>query len=134
MPRFRNRNATETFIRFVVGTENQPAERLDGLFVECRVLRDDGWLEPYQVDWLERIYTWFNAELPCPPFSKGRFPVDAVSWFRSSATPFIARMWDLSALLRDHGCPVRLLKTDKPGAIMYEDSYQVVASPWRIRR
>ncbi len=117
-----------------VGTDDQRPDRLDGLFVESRLLCDDGLLEPYEVDWLEQIYAWFNTELPCPPFSEGRIPTQGVSWFRSSATRFIARMWDLSALLRDHGCPVRLLKTHKPGAIFYADSYQVVASSPQTRR
>ena len=134
MVRLHQHAATKPYIRFVVGTEDQRAASLDGLFVESRLLRDEERLEPYEIDWLEQIYDWFNTELPCPPFSRDRFPTDAVSWFRASATRFITRMWDLAALLRDHARPVRILKTDEPGVICYEDSYQVVAEPRRMRR
>ena len=134
MARFHQHSATETYIRFVVGTDDQRADSLDGLFVEAKFLRDGQQLEPYEADWLEQIYDWFNEELPCPPFRTRRFSIDAVSWFRPSATRFITRMWDLAALLRDHGRPIRLLRTDDPGMIRYEDSFQIVAEPWPMRR
>jgi len=127
MTSHRYQHRAETFVRFVVGKDGQQAHRLDGLFTESGRLRDSGCLEPYQADWLDQIFTWFNAELPCPPFRRDRIPVNGICWYRGSATRFISRMWDLAALLRDHGIPVRLLKTEDPGSILYEDPYQVVA-------
>ena len=128
-----SRTSSDAFLRFVVGTDGEDTDGLDGPFVMCRLLRDHELLEPYEADWLEQVYDWFNAELPCPPFVRCQFPVDAVSWYRTSATRFVARMWDLAALLREHGQPVRILKTDRPGAILYQDDYQVVAEPFRLR-
>jgi len=122
------------FIRFVVDAPGEPADRLDGLFVHTRGLRDESLLEPYEFQWLDELYAWFNAELPCPPFSREQFPADAVSWFRSSATRFVTRMWDLAALLRKHGQPVKMLKSGDPGVIVYQDEYQVVAHPRLTRR
>jgi len=128
-----SRTSSGAFLRFVVGTDGDDIDGLDGLFVMSRLLRDDERLEPYESEWLEQVYAWFNAELPCPPFERCQFPVDAVSWYRTSATRFVARMWDLTALLREHGQPVRMLKTGRPGAILYQDDYQVVAEPLRLR-
>jgi hypothetical protein len=99
-----------------------------------RELRDDGRLAPYEVEWLEEIYDWFNQELPCPPFARCNFPIDAVSWFRPKAARFIHRMWDLAALLQEHGRPVRLLKSAAPGDILYHDDHQIVAEPKRWGR
>lgn len=124
----------DTFIRFVVGADDEDADRLDGLFVMSRQLRDRGRLEPHEVEWLDQIYEWFNDQLPCPPFSRCRYPTDAVSWFRASAQRFVGRMWDLAALLREHGEPVRMLKTESPGTIIFLDDYQIVARPWRRRK
>ena len=134
MPTSTQHTSVETFIRFVIGTENEPADGLDGLFHVSRLMRDDERLEPYEVKWLDQVYTWFNTELPCPPFERKRFPADAVSWFRSSAARYITRMWDIAALLREHGQPIRIIKSDCPGAIIYQDSFQIVAEPWRSRR
>jgi hypothetical protein len=122
------------FIRFVVSAPGECADRIDRLFVHIRALRDESLLEPYESTWLDELYAWFNAELPCPPFSREQFPADAVSWFRSSATRFVTRMWDLAALLREHGQPVKMLKSDDPGVIVYQDDYQVVAHPRTVRR
>jgi hypothetical protein len=122
-------SSRETFIRFVVGCDTDDADCLDGLFVMARCLRDEEQLESYEREWLEELYAWFNAELPCPPFLKEQFPTDAVCWFRESAGQFVSRMWDLAALLREHACPVRMLRTTRPGTILYQDPFQVVAVP-----
>jgi hypothetical protein len=36
-------------------------------------------------------------------------------------------MWDLVAILEENEVNTRVLKTDKPGMILYEDEFQVVA-------
>ena len=125
-------SSRETFVRFVVGCDADHADRLDGLFVMARCLRDDEQLESYEREWLEELYAWFNAELPCPPFSREQFPSNAVCWFRTSAGEFVSRMWDLAALLREHACPVRMLRTTEPGTILYRDDYQIVAVRGRV--
>lgn len=119
-------SARETYLRFVVGADGDSTSCLDGLFVVLGSLRH---LPPSASERMEQLYDWFNAELPCPPFSSGKFPVDAVCWFRPSAVRFIQRMWDFANLLREQGQPVRVLKTDKPGRIVYRDEYQVLAVP-----
>ena len=39
----------------------------------------------------------------------------------------IRRMWDIVAILREHGVAARMVTAEKPGKIVYEDRYQVVA-------
>ena len=72
------------FVRFVVGAEAENAYWLTGVFVEARILRDDGRLFRHEVEWLEEVLEWFNRNLPCPPFQKmirdGRWSRDSVSW------------------------------------------------------
>jgi hypothetical protein len=85
----------------------------------------------YESEWLEEIFEWFNEHLPCPPFQEklrsGEWTADAVSWFRAYAKEPLRRIWDIIALLREHGVPVRLVTTKKPGKIVYSDEYQIVA-------
>jgi hypothetical protein len=42
----------------------------------------------------------------------------------------LLRIWDIVALLREHGMLVRLVTTNKPGKIVYQDRYQVVAETY----
>lgn len=119
------------FLRFVVGTDDEHHRLLTGIFTEARLLRDAHELEPTEADWLETIYDWFNANLPQPPFADGSLPHDAVAWFKADATEHISHMWDIVAILREHGVTVRLLRSRNPGKVAYEDDCQVVVNEWR---
>jgi hypothetical protein len=40
-------------------------------------------------------------------------------------------MWELAALLREHGVPVRMLRSANPGKIVYQDAFQIVVEEWK---
>ena len=119
------------FVRFVVGTDAENAAWLTGVVTVARILRDDGEFYTYESELLEAVFDWLNEHLPCPPFEaklrSGEWTADAVSWFRAGAREPLGRLWDIVAILREHGVPVRLIKTERPGKIVYADEYQVVA-------
>ena len=119
------------FIRFVVGADDEIHRMLTGVITEARILRDENKLHSYEEEWLEDIYDWFNSHLPHPPFSTAKFPRDVVTWFRSESSDFIARMWDIVAIIESHDVPVRVLKSQNPGKVVYEDDYQVLVEEWR---
>ena len=119
------------FVRFVAGADAEDAAWLNGIFTEARLLRDRGELFEHESEWLEATFDWFNKHLPCPPFEKklssGAWTREAVAWFRSEAKEPVSRMWDIVALLREHGILVRMITSANLGTIVYEDKYQVVA-------
>ena len=119
------------YLRFVEGADSQDIRWLNGVITADRVLRDQDCLDPHQAVTVEATFEWFNAHIPCPPFQEklksGKWSHDAVAWFRPDAGEAIQRMWDLVAVLKDHGVPVRVLRTASPGLIVYRDDYQVVA-------
>jgi hypothetical protein len=120
------------FIRFVVGRDDEHHRSLKGVITEAGLLRDDALFERYQVPMLDATYDWLNKHLPCPPFRKGVLPQSAVCWFKDNAGEPIKKVWEIVALLRKQGVPVRLLKTRNPGGILYEDKYQVVVEEWNL--
>ena len=126
------------FVRFVVRAESENAYWLTGIFTVAEQLRAEGRLHRHEAEWLEAVFEWFNAHLPCPPFERkrgsGEWTGDAVSWFRDSAEEPLQKIWELVALLREHDVPVRLIKTQKPGRIVYADDYQIVAETPRWGR
>ena len=97
------------FVRFVVGSDGQHHKELTGIITEARLLRERGELTTDEEDLLEDLYEWFNEHVPVPPFESRRLPRDAVAWFRDDAGEPVAKMWDIVALLREHGVDVRLL-------------------------
>ena len=118
------------FVRFVECEDDDPYW-MTGIVAIAKEMRDDGKLYPYEVSVVGEVFGWLNENLPCPPFKEnqesGKWTSDAVSWFRDDAKDLITRMWEIVAVLKEHGVPVRVLKTDNPGKIVYSDKYQVVA-------
>lgn len=115
------------YIRFVVGSESDSPRMQSGLFVEVANLKRKDLLEPYQIKHVNDIFEFFNSNLPCPPFSKKKWSIDAISWFKDTATDHIDKMRDLAVILEENNLIIRVLKTDKPGMILYEDEFQIIA-------
>ena len=115
------------YLRFVVGDETESSRTQTGLFTEIASLRNDGLLEDYQVEMVEKTFNYFNDYLPVPPYKKKGWGLNAISWFKDSAIIFIDKMWDFKSILEQNDISVRILKTEKPGMILYEDDFQIVA-------
>lgn len=121
------------FVRFVVGADSENQARLLGVLTEAHELMERGELFDHEAQTLIEALGWFNDHLPVPPFRamqrSGKWTDRAVCWFRPEATEPIGRVWDVVAILKEHGTPVRLLTTGRPGRVLFEDRFQVVAEP-----
>jgi hypothetical protein len=126
------------FIRFVVPSRDEDSQCRMGVFQAADRLRYGGRLSVEEKQRLDDILLWFNGHLPTPGrFSRSRrrdARGEAVCWFRDGAARYIGRVRELAALLERHGIPVEMLRTGRPGYVVYEDSYQVVAVPFRGTR
>jgi hypothetical protein len=54
----------------------------------------------------------------------------AISWFKDSAVEHVARGHQLAKFLTGHGAPVSLLRTRRPGYVVFQDAFQVAAYPF----
>ena len=118
------------YLRFVVGHDREHHRSLTGIITEARLLRDRGGLDRYTAERLEEAYEWLNSNLPCPPFSSSGWSREAVTWFKDSAAEPIRKLWEITSMLKEHGVPVRLLRSKNPGKILYEDPFQLVVEEW----
>lgn len=84
--------------------------------------------------YLEELYAWFKANLPVPTrfalSSRPHAKAQALSWFRDTATQHIRQMREYQRMLEEAGLNVRVLQTERPGYVVFEDDYQVVAYPF----
>ena len=115
------------YVRFVVGTNREKPTRQLGVIASLQDLKEKSQLPNYQADHVEEIFLWLDTHLPCPPFTRKNWPPDAISWFKGSAQSIISKFRELIAILEQDDHPVRMLQTERPGMILYEDEFQVVA-------
>jgi hypothetical protein len=121
-------------IRFVIRNLDPDSGRRQGLFQAGDDLLESGQMSEEDAERLQLLDAWFKSNLPVPTrFSLSSRPhakAQALSWFRDSATEHISRMRGYHHLLDAYGISVAMLRTNRPGYIVYEDAHQVVAYPF----
>jgi hypothetical protein len=109
-----------------------------GIFVLAYALLDDNSVEHDTTIHLEELLSWFRANLAIPTkfsrsSSKGvyrREGTPGISWFKPSAKSHLGKAHELKALLEINGHAIDILKTARPGYVVFEDEYQIVAHPF----
>lgn len=121
------------FVRFVSKVRLPGSRCPVGVFQHAYDLVDRRELDLLDELDCELSFAWFNLYLPIPPrFSRARRPKTAgICWFKADAREFIQRARKMAALLDTAGVPIDMLRAARPGYIVYEDKYQVVAVPFR---
>ncbi len=116
-----------TYIRFQTSVLCPRAKLPLGVFHAIGVLENEGKIEEYFRDTLDETLHWFNKHLAVPRIAnKDR---RCVFWFSADQQQFVARLWDLVAILVEHHVEVRRVHTTDPGMIVYRDEYQAAAIP-----
>jgi hypothetical protein len=122
------------FLRFVVSERHARSDREAGIFSALYALEDRGELRAGEIEWFRESELWLNKHLPRPDrlawSSRPNAPERALSWFKDSAVEHVSRVRALCELLEHKGIPVTELRTEKPGYVVYQDEYQVVAMPF----
>ena len=123
------------YVRFVVDEICRYSGVELGIFQAAYRLSRAGRLDPYAEAWWAEIDGWFGRRLETPNrFARSRRSGAnecAICWFRASATGHIARAHEIAALLAEHHVASRMLRTRRPGYVVYEDRFQVAAEPFR---
>ncbi|MEM9017013.1 MAG: hypothetical protein AAGC68_08360 [Verrucomicrobiota bacterium] len=117
------------YLRFIVRTDHPSRTRCTGVVASLRILGEEGRLPDYQVEYSQEIFDQLNEGLPCPPFEESDWSAECVSWFKDTepAQKWISVFRDIISILEDSDIEVGMLTTDRPGKIVYEDDFQVVA-------
>ena|ERR1700690_1257648 len=124
------------FLRFVTTDMHEESHQELGVFQAAFRLRDTDMLSDEEAMLFKEIREWFNENLDKPTrFTTAKPPYyrkrqNGISWFKASAREHIGKIQEMVALLKHHDIPVRMIKTARPGYIVYEDDFQVVAVPF----
>ncbi|MEM8884490.1 MAG: hypothetical protein AAGD14_10495 [Planctomycetota bacterium] len=125
---------TPTFVRFTVDEVHPDSERPVGVLHAYGYLFDDGLLLEHERERYEEIGRWFGKNLPVPPrfarSQKSSAASRALSWFKSTAKEHIRIMREIASVLEEHDIRVTVRTTTRPGYVVYEDEFQIVAEPF----
>jgi len=116
------------YLRFTGLRRLPDSPRSEGIFcLAYRLLRGDDLDRPLHA-WLAEEVDWFDEHLDAPRHGVRE---QALFWFRAEARIVVSRAFSLSAALRAAGERLRVVRTERPGSIVWRDSHQVAAIPWR---
>lgn len=107
-----------------------------GFFAAAENLKAHGSLSKADHKKLEELIYFFDHQLPIPDYyqkKKNRQGAkSATSWFKDTASNFIARMNELAKILTSHNVEVERINSKKiPGKKIYEDEFQITVVPFR---
>lgn len=105
-----------------------------GFFNAVRYLNEYGILEDVRKVQLQENLSWIESHFKKHPefsFPESENEINvAMSWIKGDAIEHLNRMTQLKEILEENDILVEVLEVDKPGKIIYEDEFQVVAIPF----
>jgi len=74
---------------------------------------------------------WFETNLPIPPFHKTGNQERAITWFKESAmdSRVVQELQIYHEIATRHGTEIELVSSESPGAVIYDDEFQIATVP-----
>ena len=125
------------YLRFIVQDIDPDSGVPAGVFGAAIWLRDNADTPAFDRMSLEHILDWFDDHMEVPTrFNRTKSKAwylrgtRGISWLKAHSYRHIAKMREMAAVLTENGYVVDQINTDRPGYIVYEDRYQIVAEPF----
>lgn len=119
------------YVRFVIGRTDEDSHVEQGIFQAAAQAVEWQTITGSDADELNELRMWFSEKLE-KPTSFGRDTLRlGICWFKTGSTEHISRVWEMARILERNGIYVKKIRTDKPGYVIYEDEWQLVAEPFR---
>ena len=122
------------YLRFVLRRRNADSGVRDGILSVAYELAEAPATIPAVRERPKSAINWLVEHLPTPKrFSASRSkparggPTKGISWMKPEAREHIAMMHELASALGECGYVVDVLTSSRPGYIVYEDEFQIVA-------
>ncbi len=119
------------YVRFVIGRKDEDSNVEQGIFQAAAQALEWQNITGSDADELNELRAWFSDNLEKPTsFGRDKLRL-GICWFKTGATEHISRIWEMVRILERNGIYVKKIRTDKPGYVIYEDEWQLVAEPFR---
>lgn len=125
----------EIYLRFIAIEKDERTESNKGLFTIAYSLSRDVTIPDYEQEVIKTLLVWFETNLRRPAkFSRkknvGNTATKGLSWIKSSSKEVVRKLYELKSAVEHHHIHCKIIKSERPGYIVYEDEHQVVAEPF----
>ena len=122
-------------LRFVIPDRDERTGQQTGLMTVAYRLLRSGDLSHAEEEGLRSHMKWLEINLPVPAkFARKRNvshkATHGIPWLKSSAADAVRYLHAIADIARRHDYSVDVMQTERPGYIVYEDEWQVVAEPF----
>jgi len=122
-------------VRYVVAERDRTSGHRRGFLRSAWYMDQDSLFSAAESARLQAIFKWFNENLPTPTRmsrnrNAGHKKKHALSWFKDTAHAHLKYAREVADLMRIRDVVVEMISTDRPGYVVYEDEYQLVALPF----
>jgi len=123
------------YLRFVVSAQDARTGYAQGLLTAAYALLRWDALADADAAALREHLAWFETHVPSPTkFARKRNVshrnTHGLSWVRSDARAVVTRLHALARFIERYGYVVDVMRSARPGYVVYEDDLQVVAEPF----
>ena len=119
------------YIRFVIGRKDEDSHVEQGIFQAAALALEWHNITGSDADELNDLRAWFSENLERPTsFGRDKLRL-GICWFKTDASEHISRIWEMVNILERNGVYIKKITTDRPGYVIYEDEWQLVAEPFR---
>jgi hypothetical protein len=119
------------YVRFVIDRKDEDSHIEQGIFQAVARAREWQTITGSDAHQLSDLKAWFSKNLEKPTsFGRSKLRL-GICWFKTDAAEHISRIWEMVHILERNGIYVKKIRTDKPGYVIYEDEWQLVAEPFR---
>lgn len=127
------------FLRFVGTTLDPRTGQAAGLLTIAYDLRDSGELNAADEIQLHDHLRWIQNTVPIPSrFSRGRNvnhkETHGLSWVKCEAQELMRHLYAIADIAGRYGHTIETIRSDRPGYVVYEDAWQIVAEPFHGER
>jgi hypothetical protein len=123
------------FLRFVIADRDTRTGQPTGLLTLAYLLLRSDELTDAESDELRDHLEWLEKHVPVPSrFARKRNvshkETHGLSWVKAGAMDVVGRLYAMAEIAQRHGHPIETLQTARPGYVVYEDEWQIVAEPF----
>ena len=117
------------YTRYVIDDGERDDGEMDGVITILIDKIKDKIVDTYDSQLYEEVMSWYNKVVPVPPYyaNRGYWTINSLAYWKSDRREIHEYMFSLIGICERVNLKTKVILTNDPGFILYEDAFQVVA-------